>query len=312
VFTSDGLTLKRASLLFVTDSIYAGDIPGSWLLNPGSFYVNVTGAGLEFAIWFEVVEQDKKLVYLAAGLSAVAAVLLLLGAFLVYRGEGSWKARLTKVAMPIFNAGNIALEVWDVYGDYFSYSLFVERRQLVEVSWMAPLFIPYTLFFGMACIVSLASIVLKLKIFTGFVMRMLGRAMNVLDHRQQLADLKQKMLALVLVASLEDLPMGAPSARPMCRLAPPRRRWCCRYVGLVLLLPIQCGVHRQASRLQPYIHDRADDVVELHDLIPHARLQDCTGAQNAHSDGRSGQVRRALRQSSRSAGGRRGAAPRAG
>ena len=93
--------------------------------------------------------------------------------------------------MPIFNAGNIALEVWDVYGDYFSYRHFVERRQLVEVSWMAPLFIPYTLFFGVACIVSLVSIVLKLKIFTGFVMRMLGRAADVLDHRQQLADLKQ-------------------------------------------------------------------------------------------------------------------------
>jgi hypothetical protein len=101
--------------------------------------------------------------------------------------------------------------VWDIYGDYFSYRQFVERIQLVEVPWLTQLYIPYTLFFGLACLASLAAILLKLKVFVGFVARMLGQADAVLDHQQKLADAKKQMIALIVVGSLEDLPLGAPS-----------------------------------------------------------------------------------------------------
>jgi hypothetical protein len=180
--------------------------------------LELSGTDSQLAIRFEVVQQDRKVIYFAAGLSAAAAVLLLLAAFLVYRGHGSLKARATKVLLPIVNVGNVALEVWDVYGDYFGYRQFVERRQLVEVPWMAQLYVPYTLFFGLACLASVAAILLKLKVFVGFVARMLGRVDAVLDHQQQLADLKKQMAAFVLVGSLEDLPMGAHLACPVFAL----------------------------------------------------------------------------------------------
>ena len=51
-----------------------------------------------------------------------------------------------------------------------------------------------------------------------FVARMLGRVDAVLDHQQQLADLKKQMAAFVLVGSLEDLPMGAHLACPVFAL----------------------------------------------------------------------------------------------
>jgi hypothetical protein len=223
--TSDARFAKRASLLFVSGSTYGGEIPGSWVPDPGNFGLSLSGTDSEFGIHFEVVQQDRKVIYLATGLSAVVAVLLLCAAFLVYRSHGSWRSRVTKVLMPILNVANVALEVWDIYGDYFSYQQLAERRQLVEVPWMAQLYIPYTLFFGLACIASITAILLKLRIFVGFVARTLGgRADAVLDHEQQLADLKKQMAAFVLVGSLEDLPMGAHLAclgRALLRLRAP-------------------------------------------------------------------------------------------
>ncbi len=212
--SSDGRVAKRASLLFLTGSTYGAEITGSWILDPGSFGLSVGNADSDFTIRFEAVEQDPKLIYLAAGLSVVAALLLLLAVFLVYRGQGSWRMRVTKVLMPIVSVGNVALEVWDIYGDFFSYRQFVERIQLIEVPWLTQLYIPYTLFFGLGCIASVAAILLKLKVFVGFVARMLGQAAAVLDHQQKLADAKKQMIALIVVGSLEDLPLGALSGCP--------------------------------------------------------------------------------------------------
>ena len=75
--------------------------------------------------------------------------------------------------------------------------------------------IPYTLCSGLAGLVSLVSIGLKLRVFVGFVARMLGRVPAMLEHEQDLTDLKQQMAALGLVALFEDLPMGTPSL--ICR-----------------------------------------------------------------------------------------------
>jgi hypothetical protein len=224
LFSSDGRVAKRVSLLFVTGSTYVSEITGSWILDPGSFGLNVSSADSHFAIRFEAVRQDPKLIYLAAGLSVMAALLLVLAVFLVHRGHGSWKTRVTKVLMPILNVGNVALEVWDIYRQ------FAERRQLVEVPWLTQLYIPYTLFFGLACLASVVAILLKLKVFVGFVARMLGQANAALDHQQKLADTKKQMIALIVVGSLEDLPMGAPSICPVVALPELlRSSRCCRY-----------------------------------------------------------------------------------
>jgi hypothetical protein len=288
LISSDGRVAKRASLLFVTGSTYGAEITGSWILDPGSFDLNVSSADSHFAIRFEAVQQDPKLIYLAAGLSVVAALLLLLAVFLVYRGQGSWRTRVTKVLMPIVSVGNVALEVWDIYGDYFSYRQFVERIQLVEVPWLTQLYIPYSLFFGLACLASVAAILLKLKVFVGFVARMLGQAAAVLDHRQQLADAKKQMIALIVVGSLENLPLGAPSVCLVYALQGAASSRCCRYHRRLLLLPLQCGVPRcsprQAGRLQSHSGDRADVATELLDLVPHARLENRCGLPDAYQD----------------------------
>jgi hypothetical protein len=209
-----GVWKGAANLLYLTANEYRAGITGSGILDPGSYVILVSSAGSHFAIRFEAVQQDPKLIYLAAGLSAVAALLLLLAVFLVYRGQGSWRTRVTKVLMPIVNVGNVALEVWDIYGDFFSYRQFVQRIYLIEVPWLTQLYIPYTLFFGLACLASVAAILLKLKVFVGFVARMLGQAAAVLDHQQKLADAKKQMIALIVVGSLEDLPMGSPFGFP--------------------------------------------------------------------------------------------------
>jgi hypothetical protein len=114
LLSSDGRVAKHASLLFVTGSTYGAEITGSWILDPGSFGLNVSSADSHLTIRFEATQQDPKLIYLVAGLSVVAALLLLLAVFLVYRGQGSWRTRVTKVLMPIVNVGNVALEVWDI------------------------------------------------------------------------------------------------------------------------------------------------------------------------------------------------------
>jgi hypothetical protein len=92
---------------------------------------------------------------------------------------------------------------------YFSYRSFMENRAVGATAWREQLMVPFTLFFGLACIVSVVSIGLKLKVFVGFARRMLGHASAALDHEQQLAGLRRSMVALCLVGLCEDLPMGA-------------------------------------------------------------------------------------------------------
>jgi uncharacterized protein with PQ loop repeat len=193
---------------------YQAELPSSWISEPGPYTLWIDGGAV--AIRFVAAESSKNLVYLAAALSAVGAVLLIVFAVLVYRGQGSWKKRAEKVAMPVFSVGTIALEVWDVYGDYFSYRTFVEHLNLAATAWMEQLMLPYTIFFGLSCVVAVISIGLKLKIFVTFVARTVGRAASSRpDHEQERADLKKKMAALVLVAISEDLPMGGcPIGRP--------------------------------------------------------------------------------------------------
>jgi uncharacterized protein with PQ loop repeat len=192
---------------------YQAEVPSSWISKPGPYTLWIDGGAIE--IHFVVAESSKNQLYLAAGLSGVGAVLLIVFAVLVYRGQGSWKQRAEKVAMPVFSVGTVALEVWDVYGDYVSYRSFVERLNADATAWMEQLMLPYTIFFGLSCVVAVISIALKLKIFVGFVGRMLGWATSaMLDHDQERVDLKKKMAALVLVALSEDLPMGAESAVP--------------------------------------------------------------------------------------------------
>jgi hypothetical protein len=191
------------------DNTYQLTLPSSWIGDPGLYTLWIHGGAV--TIHFAVVGTSKNQIYLVAGLSGVAAVLLVVFVVLVYRGRGSWKTRVAKVSMPLFSIGLVSLEVWDVYGDYFSYRSFLERRAIAATAWMEQLMIPYTLFSGLSGIVSVISIGLKVRIFVGFVARVLGRAAAVLDHEQEQADMKKAMAALVLVALFEDLPMGKPS-----------------------------------------------------------------------------------------------------
>ncbi len=151
--------------------------------------------------------------------------------------------------MPLFVLGAVSLEVWDVYGDYFSYRSFLERRAIAATVWMEQLMIPYTLCSGLAGLVSLVSIGLKLRVFVGFVARMLGRMPAVLEHEQELADLKQQMAALSLVALFEDLPMGTPSL--ICRhvLRGADCAFECRRPRGILLPQLCAGVPRQETSL---------------------------------------------------------------
>jgi hypothetical protein len=192
---------------------YQAEVPSSWISKPGPYTLWIDGDAI--VIHFVAAESSKNQLYLAAGLSAVGGVTLIVFAVLIYRGQGSWKQRAEKVAMPVFSVGTVALEVWDVYGDYVSYRSFVERLNVDATAWMEQLMLPYTIFFGLSCVVAVISIGLKLKIFVGFVGRMLGWAASArLDHDQERVDLKKKMAALVLVALSEDLPMGTASVRP--------------------------------------------------------------------------------------------------
>jgi uncharacterized protein with PQ loop repeat len=201
-------------MLHQDDNTYHAELPSSWISESGPYTLWIDGGAV--AIHFVAAESSKNQVYLAGGLSAVGAVLLIVFVVLVYRGQGSWKKRAEKVAMPVFSVGTIAVEVWDVYGDYFSYRSFVEHLNVATTAWMEQLMLPYTIFFGLSCIVAVISIGLKLKIFVTFVARMVGRAASArLDHEDERADLKHKMAAHVLVAINEDLPMGGcPIGRP--------------------------------------------------------------------------------------------------
>jgi hypothetical protein len=192
---------------------YQAEVPSSWISKPGPYTLRIGGDAI--MIHFVAAESSKNQLYLAAGLSAVGAVLLIVFAVLVYRGQGSWMKRAEKVAMPVFSVGTVVLEVWDVYGDYVTYRSFVERLNVDAIAWMEQIMLPYTIFFGLSCVIAVISIGLKLKIFVGFVGRMLGWAASArLDHDQDRVDLKKKMAALVLVALSEDLPMGTASAVP--------------------------------------------------------------------------------------------------
>jgi hypothetical protein len=85
-------------------------LPSSWISEPGLYTLRIQtqidGGAIE--IRFVAVESSKEQLYLAAGLSAVGAVLLIVFAVLVYRGQGSWKQRAERVAMPVFSVGAVA------------------------------------------------------------------------------------------------------------------------------------------------------------------------------------------------------------
>ena len=100
--------------------------------------------------------------------------------------------------------------------------------------------LPYTIFFGLSCIVSVLAVGLKLKIFVGFVGRMLGRSAPVLDHDQERADLKKKMIATLVIALFEDFPMGAPLARPSGSGGALQRAAKCRQVGVSIIFLRSC------------------------------------------------------------------------
>jgi hypothetical protein len=238
-----GRSNKSLPMQHQYDNSYRLTVPSSWIGDPGSYTLWIHGGAV--TIHFAAVATSKKQIYLVAGLSGVAVVLLGIFVVLVYRGQGSWKTRVQKVAMPLFGIGAVSLEVWDVYGDYFSYRSFLERRAIAATVWMEQLMIPYTLCSGLAGLVSLVSIGLKLRIFVGFVARMLGRVQAVLDHEQELADLKQQMAALSLVALFENLPMGKPSL--ICRhaLLGPTVGCACRRPRGILLPQLRAGVPRQ-------------------------------------------------------------------
>ena len=200
---------------------YYAMLPSSWLGDPGHYTLWIDGGAV--TIRFMAVQTSQNQIYLAAGLTAVAAVLVMISTILVRRAQGSLKQRVQKVLMPVFSVGTVALEVWDVYGDYFSYRSFMENRAMAATAWREQLMVPFTLFFGLSCIVSVVSIGLKLKVFVGFARRMLGHASAALDHEQQLADLSQSMVALCLVGLCEDLPMGAHTILFLLRIRACRR-----------------------------------------------------------------------------------------
>ena len=215
-----GRSNSTLPMLHQYGNTYEVTLPSSWIGDPGLYTLWIGGGAV--TIHFAAVATSKNQIYLVAGLSGVAVVLLVVFVALVYRGQGSWKTRIAKVSMPLFSIGAVSIEVWDVYGDYFSYRSFLERRAIAATAWLEQLMIPYTLFFGLSSIASVVSIGLKLRIFVEFVARVLGRAAAVLDHEQERADLNKKMAALVLVALFEDLPMGMPAL--LCVVPPSIRR----------------------------------------------------------------------------------------
>jgi hypothetical protein len=108
----------------------------------------------------------------------------------------------------------VEAQVWDIYGDYYSYSSVLDHRKIAGTAWMDRLMMPFTIFFGIACIVSLVSIALKLKIFVGFAKRLFEHAAVRAELDGAVSDLKNAIIAKSLVGLLEDLPMGTISARP--------------------------------------------------------------------------------------------------
>jgi hypothetical protein len=194
---------------------YHAVLPSSWIAEPGPYTLWLDGGAV--TIHFEAVETSKSLIYIVGGLTAVGVVLVILFVVLVRRTQGSWRKRVEKLLMPMAGVATVALEAWDLYGDYYSYRSFLERRDMRATAWMEQLMLPYTLFFGASCIASVISVGLKLRIFAGFIIRMLGHVAHVahaVNHEQMLADLKMKTFGLALVAVCEDLPMGTPSVVP--------------------------------------------------------------------------------------------------
>jgi hypothetical protein len=60
----------------------------------------------------------------------VGVVLVILFVVLVRRTQGSWRKRVEKLLMPMVGVATVALEAWDLYGDYYSYRSFLERRDM--------------------------------------------------------------------------------------------------------------------------------------------------------------------------------------
>ena len=104
---------------------------------------------------------------------------------------------MKKVPMLVAKVGMLALEVWNIYGNCYCFRLFVELTQSdAAPPWLTQLYLPYTLLFGMACLASVAAILLKQYVFLGLLARKLRQADAVLDHRQQLADSKKEMICM--------------------------------------------------------------------------------------------------------------------
>jgi hypothetical protein len=194
---------------------FALQLPDGWIDEPGSYLLRVASViqGVEVdgvVISFVVVDSRNKQKYVAAGIAAAVALVVLTTAVLVYKGQGSFKERAKKYFKPVLTTVTTSLEVWDMYGDYYSYRSFVESKASYSVKWLETLMTPYTVFFGISCIVSAVAIGLKIQIFVGFVNRIRQNRVHdaLADQIYERANLKRKLLVALLLGLLEDLPMG--------------------------------------------------------------------------------------------------------
>ena len=133
-FDSDRLPICRTTLLIAVElsqpsgarnntlpmqhqygNTYQVVLPTSWIVAPGPYTLWIDSGAV--MVQFTATDESMNDLYLAAGLAATVAVLLILFVVLVYRGQGSWKKRVTSVLKPVASVGTVSMEVWDIYGD---------------------------------------------------------------------------------------------------------------------------------------------------------------------------------------------------
>jgi hypothetical protein len=153
---------------------YIADVPRQWTDVGGQYELTVgirhswnASLGLvESCVVFRrmfAIEGDTQQTILASVLGAVLVVFVVSVAWFVRRSATAWASLLEFVLAFLRSEGLLALEIslglWDIAGDCW---FLVEVRKQSRKGWVSRVWIPYVVFFSLACLVSTLALGAKL------------------------------------------------------------------------------------------------------------------------------------------------------